>query len=87
MQEKGDEPVVKLAKNFIENCKDFEVRELQQKEQTESAGEPRTEQTDDLRVVRYDDYIKTCIIRILQRQKILCLQNGWAKRIFSRKAD
>ncbi len=61
MQEKGDEPVVKLAKNFIENCKDFEIRELPQKEQAKSASEPRTEQTDDLRVVRYDDYIKTCM--------------------------
>lgn len=59
IQEKGDEPVVKLAKDFIENCKDFEVRELPQKEQAKSADEPKTEQPDNLRVVQYDEYVKT----------------------------
>lgn len=59
MQEKGDEPVVKLAKDFIENCKDFEIRELPQKEQAKSADEPKTEQPDNLRVVQYDEYVKT----------------------------
>ena len=58
MQEKGDEPVVKLAKDFIENCNDFEVRELPQKEQAKSADEPKTEQPDNLRVVQYDEYVK-----------------------------
>lgn len=58
MQEKGDEPVVKLAKDFIENCKDFEVRELPQKEQINSTDDPKTEQPDNMRVVRYDEYVK-----------------------------
>lgn len=61
MREKDDEPVVKLAKDFIENCKDFEVRELQQKEQTKSTDDPQTEQPDDLRVVRYGDCIEDCV--------------------------
>lgn len=97
MQEKGDEPVVKLAKNFIENCKDFEIRELPQKEQTESADAPKTEQPDNLRVVQYDEYVKTRTShRFLGEEKYLeieqldetdILEKGGLKIFYNEKMD
>lgn len=97
IQEKGDEPVVKLAKDFIENCKDFEIRELPQKEQAKSADDPKTEQPDDLRVVQYDEYVKTRTShRFLEGEKYLeieqldktdILEKGGLKIFYNEEMD
>ncbi len=97
MQEKGDEPVVKLAKDFIENCKDFEVRELQQKEQTGSTDTPKTEQPGDLQVVRYDEYVKTRTshrliggekhLEIEQLEETDILEKGGLKLFYNEEMD
>ena len=97
MQEKGDEPVVKLAKGFIENCKDFEVRELPQQEQINSTDDPKTEQPDNMRVVRYDEYVKARTShRFLEGEKYLeieqleetdILEKGGLKILYNEEMD